>query len=47
MIFVGKNKYPKIIKFFTLFYDIINLHKKFCTVLIIFNYPLNYKPLIN
>jgi hypothetical protein len=43
MIFVGQSKYPKIMKFvLPLFYGITNLHKKFGTNLMMFNYIFSY-----
>jgi hypothetical protein len=43
MIFVGQSKYPKIVKFLLpLFYGISNLHKKFGTNWMMFNYILSY-----
>jgi hypothetical protein len=43
MIFVGQSKYRKIVKFvLPLFYGISNVHKKFGTNLMIFNYIFSY-----
>jgi hypothetical protein len=43
MIFVGHSKYPKIVKFvLPLFHSISNLHKKFGTNWMMFNYIFSY-----